>query len=232
MGFEGLYKISNKGNLWSAHLNGLKKPSHKRLSNGKKGYLTTLLCDKYNKYIHRLVAEAFIPNPLGLPQINHKNEDKHDNRVENLEWCDAKYNSNYGTHNERLSKSLRESVGRRVIQYDLDGNRVREYDCTNAVEKYGFKRRPVIDSCNKRCKTYAGYVWRFEGCEFSLEERRPRHNCRVFVFKDEEKIDEFNSPIAAEKAYNVPCSRIRSSRDRGITELKQGEFTFKIIIND
>lgn len=156
VGFEGLYKISNKGNLWSAHLNGLKKPSHKRLSNGKKGYLTTLLCDKYNKYIHRLVAEAFIPNPLGLPQINHKNEDKHDNRVENLEWCDAKYNSNYGSHNERQRRSIIESVGRKIVQYDLKGNKIREYECSKDVEKFGFKRRPVVDACNKRSKTCCG----------------------------------------------------------------------------
>ena len=79
----------------------------------KKGYLVVYL---YNyrgpkmKRIHRLVAEAFIPNPDNLPCVNHKTEDKTINTPDALEWCDDKYNSNYGTRNERLSKSLKGTV--------------------------------------------------------------------------------------------------------------------------
>ena len=62
---------------------------------------------KINKLCHRLIAEKFIPNPNNLPQCNHKNELKTDNRAENLEWCTASYNTNYGTRNKRVAEKLK-----------------------------------------------------------------------------------------------------------------------------
>lgn len=92
-GYEGKYQVSNKGRIKSKR--GILK-GHKCT----KGYLQISLWPlkrPYNRYIHRIVAESFIENPLNLPQVNHKNENKLDNTVENLEWCDCKYNCNYGT---------------------------------------------------------------------------------------------------------------------------------------
>lgn len=102
-GYAGLYQVSNSGRVKSfknQYGHGV------RILNGEKtksGYIQVSLNKKRYK-IHRLVALAFIPNPDGLPQINHKNEIKTDNRAENLEWCTGKYNVNYGTAIERRSK--------------------------------------------------------------------------------------------------------------------------------
>lgn len=79
----------------------------------KNGYLVVSL-SKNNKQkiysIHRLVAEAFVNNPENLPYVNHKDEDKTNNNISNLEWCDNTYNLNYGTRNERAGKSLGKKV--------------------------------------------------------------------------------------------------------------------------
>ncbi len=119
-GYEGLYKVSNTGKIFSCVTN-------RELSVIQKGdgYTCITLCDKdHNKKqyrIHQLVAKAFIPNPNNLPMINHKNEIKNDNRVENLEWCTAQYNISYGTRPERISEKLKgvpkskEAIEKRLV---------------------------------------------------------------------------------------------------------------------
>ena len=103
-GYEGLYMVSNIGNVKSL----IKNKIIKYFIN-KKGYRLVSLSKNgiIKKFsVHRLVAQAFIPNPDNLPQVNHKDEDKTNNNVDNLEWCDAKYNNNYGTANIRRSETL------------------------------------------------------------------------------------------------------------------------------
>jgi hypothetical protein len=107
-GFEGIYAVTRDGRVWSYRKNIFLSP----YDNGR-GYLKVDLYRKgkrFKKYIHRLVAEAFILNPENLPQINHKSENKADNRVDNLEWCNSLYNNNYGTKNERTAKALSKAV--------------------------------------------------------------------------------------------------------------------------
>lgn len=119
-GYEGLYKVSNTGKIFSVVTNRELSVIQK-----KDGYTCITLCDKdHNKKqyrIHQLVAKAFIPNPNNLPMINHKNEIKNDNRVENLEWCTAQQNSSYGTRPERISEKLKgvpkskEAIEKRLV---------------------------------------------------------------------------------------------------------------------
>ena len=112
-GFEGYYEVSNLGRVRSIDRVVVDNVRNcERLLKGKiliqrdnsNGYKGVMFCKEhklYNKYVHRLVAEAFIPNQDDLPQVNHKDEDKSNNRADNLEWCTSFYNNEYGTRKKR-----------------------------------------------------------------------------------------------------------------------------------
>lgn len=107
-GYEGKYEVSNLGNVRSLNYNHTGEIKLLKQGTNKKGYKLVNLCKngKQKCYlIHRLVAMTFIPNPNNLPIINHKDENKVNNNVKNLEWCTIAYNNNYGTRNERTSES-------------------------------------------------------------------------------------------------------------------------------
>lgn len=98
-GYEGLYEVSNTGMVRSLRYNKIMIPNTNRC-----GYQYINLCKdgiRKTKTIHRLVAQVFIPNPDNLPEVNHRDEDKINNIAENLEWCDRKYNVNYGMSQEK-----------------------------------------------------------------------------------------------------------------------------------
>ena len=104
-GYEGKYAITSCGKVYSYRT----KKFLKNCLNPRTGYYQVSIYDKdgklYVKPVHRLVALTYIANPESLPQINHKDEDKSNNCIQNLAWCDAKYNCNYGTRNSRISQS-------------------------------------------------------------------------------------------------------------------------------
>ena len=102
--YENIYKVNKNGKIINIKRNKIRKS---RID--KYGYERIILNKnnkKQNLLVHRLVAEAFIPNPNNLPQINHKDENKQNNNVNNLEWCTQKYNCNYGTKNERAKLKI------------------------------------------------------------------------------------------------------------------------------
>ena len=102
---NGLYQVSTKGQIKSLNV----RKGRILKQHTQRGYLYVGLskqCKTKLYLVHRLVALAFIPNPLHLPEINHKDENKLNNNVDNLEWCDSKYNTNYGTRNKRKSKPI------------------------------------------------------------------------------------------------------------------------------
>lgn len=153
-GYMGLYKISNFGNVRRYG-----RKQNLRCTE-RNGYFVVHLSNGNAKwfYVHRLVALAFIPNPDALPQINHKNEIKTDNRAENLEWCTAHYNTNYGTRNERIKHNRSFPVE----QLDDNGNIVNVFFGISEAQRITGIDRPNICKCLKgKTKTAGGYKWKY-----------------------------------------------------------------------
>lgn len=107
-GYENRYQASNLGRIKSLNYHRENREMIMKQTIGKSGYKRLMLYDgiKRKSYrVNRIIAITFIPNPLNLPHVNHKDENKYNNCVSNLEWCTARYNSNYGTRNVKVSES-------------------------------------------------------------------------------------------------------------------------------
>lgn len=159
--FENLYQGSNWGRVKSLErIDCIGHHRKERILKPKKdkyGYFQVNLWKNGKKKtftVHRLVAEAFIPNPNNLPCINHKDECKTNNNVNNLEWCDNKYNNAYGTRTERCCKP--------VLQYDLEGNFIREWKSTAECGRNGFIQQTVAACCRGELKKHQGCIWRYK----------------------------------------------------------------------
>ena len=131
-GYEDSYEISNLGRVKSLISNGLIL----KQSKDKDGYHVVSLKRKSFR-VHRLVATAFIPNPNNLEQVNHKDEDKSNNTVDNLEWCNTTYNINYGTRNEQVRKSLK---GQSHTKERIENNREAQKEYWSTHENPRSKR--------------------------------------------------------------------------------------------
>ena len=165
-GYEGKYQVSNLGRVKSLYYkckmgyNGKSKllGIYKNRNNDYGYYFTPLNKNGKHKnfFIHRLVAEAFIPNPNNLPCVNHIDEDKSNNKVDNLEWCSYKYNVNYGTCKTR--SMLKRS--KPVIQYTKEGEFVKEWRSIKEAETSIGKRNGIFACLSGKSKTAGGFVWK------------------------------------------------------------------------
>ena len=146
-GYEGLYAITSCGKVWSYR----SKKFLKLLHRGN-GYLSVNLYKdgKMVSYsIHRLVAEAYIPNPENKPQVGHLDENPSHNWINNLEWCFAKENCNYGTHNKKLGKAV----------YCVELNKI--FDTASEAARELNICNHISECCAGKRKTAGGYHWEY-----------------------------------------------------------------------
>ena len=162
-GYEGLYQISNFGNVRS--FKG-KKPRILRPSNPSSGYYYVQLC-KNKKVkthtIHRLVAIHFIHNPKNLPEVDHRDGNKSNNAAYNLEWVTRIENVQRAWENglcENTRKVAKKYLSKPVAQYDLNGKLIATYSSTREAERQTGIRH-ISECCNGLYKTVGGYIWRY-----------------------------------------------------------------------
>jgi len=228
VGLEGYYEVSNKGRIKSLERYVCMRNCQKwipeslitphRNINGY--YCVTLSKDGFAKreYLHRIVANAFLPNPMNLPFINHKDENPANNCVDNLEWCTHRYNSNYGTCRDRASKKLRNhpALSDRVIQMTLDENPIAEFPSMSEAERVtGIAQQNICACCRGKVIHAGGYKWRYVSCALTNVLRR-KNDPTIKNFRSLEKAIPISAKKDGESFYTLYRSSEAAGRGTGI----------------
>ena len=170
------YEVSDEGLVRSVDKIVNSKGGSKRLCKGrvlrmtedKDGYYTVCIHDKGEQFpifVHRLVAEAFIPNIEDLPIVDHKNGNKQDNRLENLRWFTIHQNNSTEIARKRKSVSAfkRKDNKKKIIQYSINGDLIADYDSTMEAERNtNVNHSSIIRCCKGKQKEAGGYIWKYK----------------------------------------------------------------------
>lgn len=162
------YTITDDGRVFSLNYNHTGEKSELKQNENTQGYKHVCLCKNGKSKtipVHRIVALSYLPNPYNLPEVNHKDENKTNNMVGNLEWCSIKYNNTYGTRLERVSKKHlnRKDQSKPVKQFTKDGRFITDYPSIAEAERQtGFDQTAISKCCKGKYKSAYGYIWRYK----------------------------------------------------------------------
>ena len=194
-GYENRYAVSNRGRV----MNLMSGKVLKNRINGH-GYENVLLCKngKHKNYkVHRLVAQAFIPNKLNLPEVNHIDECKTNNNVNNLEWVTASQNQRHSAHQQSC----------KINQLSLDGELVKTWESSHQIgRELGYNQSYIIQSCKRKRKQAYGYKWEYADPEQQRKLNRPV----AALTKDGELVAEYKSAAEASRCLKISDTQIRN----------------------
>lgn len=229
--FEGLYLVSNMGRIKSLDRDTKyqRRKDSVAIFRSFKGQI--IKASKYGEYLichlkrnrtqkavkyHRVVCSVFHPNPNNLPEVNHINEIKTDNRADNLEWCTRRYNATWGTAVERLRTALINNKGNSVVvyQFTLNGDFVAKYPSANEAGRVtGIEPVNILSVCNnKKSSSAGGYLWSYtqDPTEILNKVKRKKHGLSVYGKRrvcqytvNNEFVKEYDSIIDASKATGI-----------------------------
>lgn len=209
----GNYEVSNIGRIRNAKI---KKIKNTRVH--KTGYVygkTKKDGKKINIKLHRVVAETFIPNPYNKPQVNHINGIKHDNRVENLEWCTHSENMQHARAIGLLSKTEKNVRKTEVLQISKDGVLLKQWkSIKEAANVLNLSESGISDVCRgyENRETCGGFIWKYVNAPFTHAKHKKSNNSnkkRTYVLDlDGNFLNEFDSLRESARFYNISSGAI------------------------